>query len=960
MMHKHLAIGVFIVSILAGCQSETDLANSSNPDAPDAPELRIPFEKFTLANGLEVVLHEDRSDPIVAVALLYHVGSAREKPGRTGFAHLFEHLLFQSSENLGEGAFMKGIPALGGTFNGGTNSDSTIYFEVVPNDALERVLWMESDRLGFFINTVTQPRMENEKQVVKNEKRQRVDNRPYGHTSSVISSNLYPPDHPYNWQVIGSLRHLEAATLADVRDFYARFYGPQNVTLVISGDFDRSNIKALVERYFGEITTGGDVPAITAPIVTLAQTKHLYHEDNFAQLPALTLAWPTVPNFHPDSYALDTLAQLLAEGKNSPFHKVVVEGQELAPNVSAFQSSREIAGEFRISARAFAATDLDSVKAAFDEAFARFEADGINEADLDRTKASLETDFYNGISSALGKAFQLAQYNTFAGDPGFISQDLAALLDVSVADVMDVYQRYLKAKPYIATSFVPQGQLGLALEKSTKANVLVEEIVADAEVETSDLSAENEYTKTPSSIDRSQKPSLGSMPVSFTPNIWAADLDNGMSVLGITDAELPLVRFTIRLRGGMLLDSPDKVGVANLTANMLLEGTASRTPEELEEAIQQLGATLNVTASREWVTVSGNTLLRNFPATMDLVNEVLLEPRWDENRFAQVKQRTLAIIQQENANPNAITASVFNKLLYGPDNILAHRLIGNENSVALISLDDLKQYYATQFSPSVATMHVVGDISTDDVVASLSELNERWQAKPVAIPQPQFKSPTKSAKVYFVDVPDAPQSVIRVGYMAMPLTDPDYYPATVMNYQLGGGSTGRLFQNLRVQKGYTYGAYSRLTGTSMPGPFAVSTSVRANVTYESASLIKEILTGYQTNFSAQDLDTTQNALIRGNLVKLETLSAKLAMLQDISGYELPDDYVRQREAIVADMTVAGVQKLAAQFANPDTMTYLIVGDAATQLEQLEALGYGEPIQLDRDGNPIGRSTNANP
>ena len=938
-----------VLLVAAGCTSV------STQDTGTAAGLSVDFDKYELDNGLDVVLHQDRSDPIVAVALLYHVGSARENPGRTGFAHLFEHLLFQSSENLGEGGFINGIPALGGTFNGGTSNDSTVYFEVVPKDALERVLWMESDRLGFFINTVTDPRLENEKQIVKNEKRQGVDNNPYGHTSYVIDKALYPEGHPYNWQVIGSLQDLQAATLDDVREFYADWYGPQNVTLVIAGDFDAGVARALVERYFGEIEGGAEPADLPVQRASLSEVKSLFHEDNFAQLPALTMAWPTVEQFHPDAYPLAALAELLAGNKESPFYKVVVEEKKLAPNVSAFNEDLEVAGKFQISARAFPNVDLDALQAAFDESFARFESEGVSEEDLERIKAGIETGFYNGVSSVLGKAFQLSQYNTFAGDPGFITEDLERRLAVSVDDVNRVYRQYIEDKPYVATSFVPKGQAELTLEGATVADVYIEPIVQGAEAPAGDLSSVP-FERTPSSIDRSTPPALGPAPVSADREVWQETLANGLRVYGITHSELPLVNFSIRLKGGMWLDNPNKIGVANLITDMLMEGTANKTPEELEAAIDRLGANINMFTSNQYITLSGNTLARNFGATMDLVEEILLEPRWDEAAFARAKDSTLSSIRQASSSPGSIAGRVFNKLVYGGDHILANSTLGSEESVQAITLDDLRAYYETAFSPTVAVMHVAGDVTELDLGAAAASLGDPtvWTPEEVAFPDYPMSGPADAPAVYFVDVPAAPQSVIRAGYLAMPETDPDYYPAVVMNHQLGGGITARLFQILRIQNGYTYGASSFFSGTDVPGPFAVATSVRANVTYESAELIQDILEQYAGGFSEQDLTVTKDALIRSNFVDYETLGAMLSMLQDISAYGFPTDYVREREQIVRDMTVPIIQELAGEYADPDKMIYVVVGDAATQLDRLEGLGYGRPILLDREAMPVQR------
>ena len=406
-------------------------------------DFNVDYEKFELDNGLDVVFHVDRSDPVVAVALTAHVGSAREKEGRTGFAHLFEHLLFLESENLGKGGLDKLSARVGGSgANGSTSRDRTNYFQTVPNDALEKMLWAEADKLGWFINTVTDPVLAKEKQVVKNEKRQSVDNRPYGHTSYVIDKNLYPADHPYNWQVIGSLDDLQAATLADVKEFFNRWYVPNNVTLVVSGDFDVEQAKEWVHKYFDEIPKGETVETMQPRAGVVTENIRLYHEDNFARVPELTYTWPTVEQYHPDSYALDVLAQYLSSGKKAPFSQVLVEDKKLTSNVRMYNRTSELAGQYQLSVRAYSDKDLDEVAKAIEEAFEKFEAEGISEKDLSRIKAGQETSFYNGLSSVLGKGFQLAQYNIFANDPGFIKKDIERILAVSTADVKRVYEKY--------------------------------------------------------------------------------------------------------------------------------------------------------------------------------------------------------------------------------------------------------------------------------------------------------------------------------------------------------------------------------------------------------------------------------------------------------------------------------------------------------------------------------------
>ncbi|MBO6496762.1 MAG: insulinase family protein [Roseivirga sp.] len=909
-------------------------------------DFNVDYEKFELDNGLDVVFHVDRSDPVVAVALTAHVGSAREKEGRTGFAHLFEHLLFLESENLGKGGLDKLSARVGGSgANGSTSRDRTNYFQTVPNDALEKMLWAEADKLGWFINTVTDPVLAKEKQVVKNEKRQSVDNRPYGHTSYVIDKNLYPADHPYNWQVIGSLDDLQAATLADVKEFFNRWYVPNNVTLVVSGDFDVEQAKEWVHKYFDEIPKGETVETMQPRAGVVTENIRLYHEDNFARVPELTYTWPTVEQYHPDSYALDVLAQYLSSGKKAPFSQVLVEDKKLTSNVRMYNRTSELAGQYQLSVRAYSDKDLDEVAKAIEEAFEKFEAEGISEKDLSRIKAGQETSFYNGLSSVLGKGFQLAQYNIFANDPGFIKKDIERILAVSTADVKRVYEKYIKDKNFIATSFVPRGQKDLALASSEKAEVVEEAIVQGAE-ETFDASIQAEYERTPSSFDRTIEPAYGSAPEIQIPEVYEAKLNNGIEIYGIENDEVPLVQINMVIDGGQLMEDMDKLGAANLMASIMTKGTANKTPEELEEAIDQLGARISVFAGKQSVRISANTLARNYDETLALMEEILLQPRWDENEFELAKQSTISQIRQQEANPNAIASNAYDILIYGKDDIRAQNTLGTIETVSNLTIDDLKAYYNANISPSVTRLHVVGDISENELVKSLSSLDSKWEAKEVKLPElSQPKAPTES-QVYFYDVPGAKQSVLNIGYPAMPATDEDYYPATVMNYILGGGGfASQLTQELREGKGYTYGVRSGFSGNEYDGTFTISSGVRTNVTLESTQLVKEILDNYGPGFTEKDLETTKGFLIKSNARAFETAGAKLNMLENISQFELPHDYVKDREAIVRGMTVEKIRQLSEKYLDENKMIWLVVGDAKTQLNRMKQLGFGEPTLI---------------
>lgn len=928
-------VSVFLVAalvVLAAC-------------APKAEKLEIAYEKYTLDNGLDVILHKDSSDPIVAVALQFHVGSNREEMGRTGFAHLFEHMMFQESQHVGQDQFFRKIQEAGGMLNGGTSNDGTIYFEVVPKNALEMVLWLEADRLGFLGSKITQEAFANQQGVVKNEKRESVDNRPYGYTTGVIGKLLYPEGHPYSWTVIGSMEDLTSATLEDVHTFHDKWYRPKNCTLVVAGDYDDAQTREWIEKYFGEIDGGVDINDPEDWHVTLDAPKLAYHEDNFAKSPELNMIFPTVDEYHEDSYALSFLGQLFSYGKKAPLYKVFVEEKKLAPSVSGYQSSLEITGTFRIRIRTFPDVDLDDVKSAIFETFEKFETESFTDQDVERIKAGIETQFYGGLSSILGKSFQLASYNEYAGSPGFLTEDLELTKAVMKEDIIRVYEKYIKDKPYVMTSFVPKGEMELAVEGSEKADV-VEDAITGEEKTAETPVEEFVVASIPSSFDRSIEPEKGPDPVITLPTVWQAELDNGIKVLGIGHAELPLVQFSLAIKGGMLLDDIDKVGVAQLVAQLMNEGTENKTPIELEEAIDDLGASIYMSSLRESLSLRVNCLKSKFADAFRLAEEILFEPRWDEKEFALLKQQTLESINRSKANPNAISYQVFNKLVYGDSHIFSRTSSGPKESVESIEIDDLKNYYAANISPSVAFITVVGDITQNEAMAIFRTLGEKWEPKEVVIPVYPVPEARDKAEVYFVDVPDAKQSVIRIGNLGMTALDQDFYPAYVMNYKLGGSFNGIVNLVLREEKGYTYGARSGFSGSHVPGTFSASSSVQSRVTLESVQIFKDLMTEYRDGITEEDMAFTKNALIKSNASRFETLGGLMGMLSAIASYDYPVDYIKKQEEIVRSMTIESHRELAQKYLHPDKMIYLVVGDAKTQFEQLEQLGLGKPILIE--------------
>ena len=920
------------------------------PAAVKAGAFALPYEKFTLENGLEVVLHEDHSDPIVAFATIMHVGSNRERPGKTGFAHFFEHMSFNDSENAPVGANRKLIEEWGGQRNGSTWNDGTQYYEVVPKDAFDKIMWIDSDRLGYMIKTVTVEALAREIQVVKNEKRQNYDNVAYGFTNEVLRKNLYPADHPYSWTVIGSLPDLQAATLADVQEFYRQYYGPNNATLIIAGDINIAETKAKVQRWFGEIKKGPEVKPLPPRPAGLTQTKSLYLEDNFARLPQLQLVFPSIQQYHRDTYALDVLSQLLAGNRNSPLYKVIVEEQKLAPSVNSYQYGSELAGEFILQVRANPNTSLQQVHTAIQEGLQRFETQGFSDTELARIRAKIETDLYSGVESVLSKALQMGRDNEFAGDPAYLTKAAKLAQAVTREDVLRVYNQYLKGKPYVMTSVVPKGQQNLVVQGAQLATVYQEKVVSGVLNEDVGQGKEAVFEKTVTKNDRSEPPFLET-PLFKVPPIWNASLVNGLKVYGIDNREIPLVSFDVTIPGGHYLDPLAKAGTASLLAQMLTQGTARKTPAQLEEAIDLLGATISVNSTNEEIRVQARCLARNFAPTLALVQEILLEPRWDAAEFARLKRSLATNLKGQEANPTAVASTNVLRLLYGPNHILSVPASGTLETTAGITLDDLKAYYTANVSPSGAAVHVVGALDQNTVTAALQPLATSWMAKPVNFPKQTIPAQTLGGNVYFIDVPDAKQSVLYIGKLALAGADPDLSKATFANAVLGSGASGRLTQLLRIQKGYTYGAGSSVQELKEIAPFLVSTSVRANATGASLQLIRQLLTDFGPTFSQADVDIAKSKILKGNTLVYESQGAKLSILRRISKFGKSPKFIEDDQQQLLQMGVADFRAVIGKYMPEQELVYVVVGDKATQYEEVRKFANGKLILLDAAGKP---------
>ncbi|RHD84195.1 insulinase family protein [Odoribacter splanchnicus] len=919
--------------LIVACQGEKDFS--------------LPYEKFVLDNGLQVVLHEDKSDPIVSVAIQYHVGSAREKPGKTGFAHLFEHMLFQRSEHLGRNEFFKKIGELGGSFNGATGPDGTVYYETVPRDALEKVLWMESDRMGFFINTVTRKGLEREIDVVSNEKRQN-ENRPFGQSNGMMLKQFYPEGHPYRWPVIGSIADLHGVTVDDIKQFYRKYYAPNNATLVVAGDFDRREVEAMIRKYFGEIPAREEVEPVRPIPVQLEKTSKYVLEDRFANAPGLEMNFSGAEQFHPDAYPLRILALLLSYGKNAPFYKVLVEDNKLASYVNVASSSLELSGQVSVSVKAYKETDLNTVYRGIQEAFERFEQEGIRDNDLERVKIMQETMLYNVMMSLESKTQALARNNVFAGRPDQMVIDLAHYQAVTKEEVMRVYRKYVRGKHFVALSTVPQGQTSLALTGSVvvrpdEDSPVGQKLVADEGAVTDD----DPYEYTPSVFDRSvEPPLLANTPESAMPPVWTGEMSNGMKVKGMAYTELPVVQFAVYLNSGMLCEPKGKSGLARLTAAVLNCGTRTKTPEELEVALGLLGARVSFGVSTERMQLSGSCLKKNFPQVLRLVEEMLLEPRWDETALELARKRMIGNIRQSSTEPKVLARHVFRQMMYGPENVLSNSALASEKEVAAITMEDIKTFYKTHIVPGQATFDFVGGYEKKEVMKFLQPLARTWTTGGASQERLNLNFMAPQAKVYFVDYPGAKQSYILLGCPAMPKASNDYYPAKMVNQLLGASSNALLFDVLRLQHGYTYGAYSFFDCGKYANEFRATSSVQAAYTLEAMQLFKSCISTYGEQFTEQSLVKTKDAMFKENAAAFEMPDARLDLLSEMTVDGLPVDDLKRQEQLLKRMTLPEAKACIRNWLDYDRMFFVVVGDAASQLDRIRKSGLGEVKVVD--------------
>lgn len=900
-------------------------------------ELVIPYKKYELENGLTLIVHEDHSDPLVHVDVTYHVGSAREELNKSGFAHFFEHMMFQGSENVADEEHFKMITDAGGTLNGTTNRDRTNYFETVPSNQLETMLWLEADRMGFLLPAVTQKKFEVQRATVKNEKQQNYDNQSYGRWSEVNAAALYPYGHPYSWLTIGRLEDLDRVDVTDLKKFFLRWYGPNNATLTVGGDVDPERVVELTEKYFGAIPRGPEVDDMSLAPVSLDEDRYVSYVDNNIRFPALLFTYPTVPRFHPDEAPLDFLAQILGTGRSSYFYKKFIESQK-AIQASTFSPASELAGEFTMFVLPFPGQTLSNFETEMRGILDQFAEDGVSDEDLQKIKAEYEANFINGLASVSGKVSQLASYETFADNPDYLQEDLQRYLDVTKEDIMRVFNTYIKDKPAVIQSVLPN-----------------EEVVpARADNFTPDSTGTNPYPQTDytglaytrptgDEFDRAVKPEPGPAPLVNVPDFWKADMDNGIKVIGTEYTEIPIVSMQLTINGGHKMDAnhPQKAGLASLTASMMNESTENYSSVEIQEELRKIGSSIDISAGEDGTTVNIRSLKKNVDRTLELAEEILFRPAFDSTDFARVKKQQIEGIQSSYKNPAIIASQVYDRLIYGDKHIFSVPTSGIEETVERITLDDVEAFYNDYYAPELSELVVVGDIKQDAAMDKLAFLNN-WEQKGASIPDLPEVQNAGSTRIFLVDKADAPQSEIRIGHMSNMDYDAtgEYYKSTLMNYPLGGAFNSRINLNLREDKGWTYGARSYFSSEDEPGPFTAMAGVKAAATDSAVYEFMKEISNYSENGITQDeMSFMRNSIGQRDAREYETPWQKADFLQEIVHYNLDKSFVDEQRNIIDSITKEEIDTLAQEHIRPGEMVILVVGDAKSQREKLQALGY---------------------
>ena len=908
---------IFKKHFILACVLSFSLTANALEDIPD-----IKYEKFTLPNGLRVLVHEDHKIPVVAVNVWYHVGSKDEEPGKTGFAHLFEHLMFNGTENYNDEYFGP-FQQVGATdMNGTTNNDRTNYFENVPTPALELALWMESDRMGHLLGVVDQDKLDNQTGVVQNEKRQ-GENRPYGKVFLQAAEATFPEGHPYSWTTIGSMEDLSAATLEDVQKWFKTYYGPNNAVIALAGDIDLATAKKLVSKYFG------DIPAGPSPIKKkkwVAKRSGQKREIMYDRVPNTRIykTWNTAEIGTQDHAQLELIASLLSGGKNSYLYQKLVYEEQLATGVEAFYYGREIAGQFWIYADLANGRSLEELEQGINQVVQDFIKRGPNSKRLNNAKTSLQASWIKGLQRVGGfggKSDILANGEVYLGDPHAYKTLLQIILDSTAMDLKNTAKKWLSDGEYILTVMPEQGSSLL----ETK-------------------------------VDRTQLPYPDDFPQLDLPDIQRATLSNGLEIVLAERHDVPMINLSLQMKNGHATDPIDQSGLASFSMSMLTEGTKKYDALELSEKLEELGTDLYTSTGLDSSSINLSTLKSNFIQSLKIFNEVITEPAFEETEIERKKFRWLAALDQSLLNPTGIASYVIPRILYGENHPYAKPFNGDGTKESIswrITREDLVNYQKSYINPSNATLIVVGDATLQDLLPKLeSELGD-WKDDPFYSDSDldySLKTTSGERKVFLIDKPGAIQSLIVAGQLLPGMGTEDEIDIAFMNAVMGGSFTARINMNLREDKGWSYGARSRLSSYKGPRPMLVSAPVQTDKTIQS---IEEIIREYNEYLSDRPAEETElEKIIKGRALALigefETFGALMSGLANIVKFNRPDDFLETLPQKYRSIEVVDVNSTAQEYLRPEEWTWVIIGDLS-QIEQGIRdlnLGYTEVLTLD--------------
>ena len=882
----------------------------------------ISSEKYALSNGLEVVLHRDDTLPNVAVNVWYHVGSKDEDVGRTGFAHLFEHLMFEGSAHHNRDYF-EPLQKVGGAVNGSTTSDRTNYWETVPSNYLELALWLEADRMGFLLDALDQKRFDIQRDVVKNERRQSYENRPYGQANLLLQPALFPSPHPYSWPTIGSQEDLDAALLEDAKDFFRRYYAPSNASIAIAGDFEADEAKRLIELYFGEIPPGPALDRVGRMDSTLRGEMRITAPDK-VQVPRLYLVWPSGRIFDQQEAPLEVLATVLSDGKSSRLYRSLVYERQIARDVRVGSYAQELAGEFHVQATASPGHTLEEIQDVVEAELDRVRREPPSDQEMSRARNRIESQHIRQlerIGGFGGRADQLNYYNIMAGDPGVINSDLERYLSVEAGDVARVANSVLNANR-VRMAVVP--------EQETSASA--------------------------SSVDRSVMPK-GSAPKTFAPPVPARDrLANGLSILSVEKPNLPVVALALVLRTGATTDPPDRPGLAHMTAAMLPEGTATRSSQQIAEEMEFLGSHLDGDASREHTMLSADMLSSHWATALEITADVVKNASFPSHELERVRKERLTDLKRIGDDSNSIAMRASRALVYGPKTRYGHPIVGTEKSVKALTRAELERHFRGYYGPENATLVVVGDVARDEVItraeAYLGDWRQSTEDPPEGPAVDQDRAPAATT-IFLADKPGAPQSVIRAAHATIPRKDPNYYPLSIVNYVFGGQATARLFMNLRQDKGYSYGYYSTVDWLTGPSALfaggAVETAVTKEAVVETLKEFADIRGGRPV--TADEFESARDGIFRGFPSQFESQGQLLHQLSGLVVFGLPDDYFATYIGNLEAVTLEDVHRVAADSIDDGHLALLVVGDRKVIEPRLQELDL-PIVPVDYEGHAI--------